>query len=248
MIPYIDGQLVQNKVAIVTGANRGIGKAITETLLAHGAIVIAAVRSIERSQKDLPHHDKLYFVKLDLCNEESIKETVKDIREISKTVDILINSAAIASGSLFQMTSLKDMRALYEVNLFNQLQLCQLISRLMQRQKQGCVINILSSATHQVNHGTLAYGSAKSALERASLSMAVELANSGIRVNAISPGVTETEMATLMNEESKATLIDRSLLKKAALPQDIANTALFLCSDLATHITGQAINVDGGLI
>ncbi|MCG9759920.1 SDR family oxidoreductase [Pseudoalteromonas sp. S4498] len=248
MIPYIAGQLARNKVAVVTGANRGIGKAISETLLAHGCTVIAAVRDIEAAKASLTHQDNLHFVKLDLNHEDSVKSSIKDIRAISKTVDILINNAGIAMGGLFQMTSMHDVKQLFEVNLFNQLLLTQQISRLMQRQKQGCVINILSSATHQIDRGTLAYGSVKSAFERASLSMAVELADSGIRVNAIAPGVTSTDMAEEMDEQAKIDLVAKSLLKKAAIPQDIANTALFLCSDLATHITGQVLNVDGGLI
>ncbi|ALO41436.1 SDR family NAD(P)-dependent oxidoreductase [Pseudoalteromonas phenolica] len=248
MIPYIKGQLTQGKTAVVTGANRGIGKAITETLLAHGCKVIAAVRDTHSAKLLFDYNPQLHFVELDLSQSDKVKSAVKEVRAISKSVDILINCAGIASGSLFQLTSIEDMKQLFEVNLFNQLLLSQQISRLMHRQKSGCIINILSSATHQIDKGTLAYGCTKSAFERASLSMALELADIGIRVNAIAPGVTLTDMADEMDQQAKTDLVSRSLLKKAASAQDIANTALFLCSDLSSHITGQVINVDGGLI
>ncbi|MBJ58105.1 short-chain dehydrogenase [Candidatus Saccharibacteria bacterium] len=247
MIPYIEGQLVRHKIAIVTGANRGIGKAICETLLAHGCDVIATVRDVNSAKTSLVPRSNLHFVQMDFNHEDSVKSAVREIRKHTKTVDILINNAGIAIGGLFQMTSIRDVRQLFEVNFFNQLLLTQQVSRLMQRQKKGCVINILSSATHQIDRGTLAYGSVKSALERASLSLAVELAESGIRVNAIAPGLTSTDMADKMDEQARLDLISNSLLKKAAAPQDVANTALFLCSDLASHMTGQVLNVDGGL-
>ena len=247
MIPYIEGQLVRHKIAIVTGANRGIGNAICETLLAHGCDVIATVRDVNSAKTSLVPRSNLHFVQMDFNHEDSVKSAVREIRKHTKTVDILINNAGIAIGGLFQMTSIRDVRQLFEVNFFNQLLLTQQVSRLMQRQKKGCVIYILSSAPHQIDRGTLAYGSVKSALERASLSLAVELAESGIRVNAIAPGLTSTDMADKMDEQARLDLISNSLLKKAAAPQDVANTALFLCSDLASHMTGQVLNVDGGL-
>jgi 3-oxoacyl-[acyl-carrier protein] reductase len=119
---------------------------------------------------------------------------------------------------------------------------------LMMRNKSGSIINISSSTAHIADPGTLAYGCSKAALNRATQSMATELGASGIRVNGIAPGVTDTDMGAEMDEAARSKLIMASVLKKAATPQDIANLALFLASDLSSHITGQIISVDGGIV
>ena len=237
---------LQGKICVVTGANRGIGLTVCETFLLHGATVIACVRDPNNFNHE--PNENLHIVQLDLADEVTIKTTVKSIREISRSVDILVNCAGIASGGLFQMTSVSEMAHVFEVNVFNQVALSQNIARLMMRQKSGAIVNISSSTAHQIDSGTLTYGASKAALERVTLSMAAELAPLGIRVNAIAPGVTETDMAMQMDPKAKEALISRSLLKQAAKPEDIANSTLFLVSDLARHITGQVLNVDGGLL
>lgn len=249
MALFSQAQFLNGKIAVVTGANRGIGKSICTTFLEHGATVIACVRnpdSISELRQAWPE-GKLFAVPLDLADENSIKETFKQIRAISKQVDILVNNAGTASGGIFQMTSVSSMKALFETNVFGPMLMSQNISRLMSRQGHGVIINISSSTAQSIENGTSAYGSSKAALERLTYSMALELAESGIRVNAIAPGVTDTDMGQQMDEVSRDHLLQKSSIKKMAQPQDIANTALFLSSDLATHITGQVLHVDGGL-
>jgi len=253
MTLFANAKFLKNKTAIITGANRGIGKAICETFLDHGAHVIGCVRNQNDITKQWQQEAelagaKLSLINLDLSDEPSIKDSIKKIRQISKEVDILVNCAGIADGAVFQMTSLKRMREIFEVNLFNQISLCQGVSRLMARQKSGVIVNISSSTSHVIDHGTMAYGTSKAAFERVTLSMAVELAAQGIRVNGIAPGVTDTDMAEEMDPQAKEKLLEKSLLKSIANPYDIANSALFLCSGLSSHITGQIINVDGGII
>ena len=244
MTDTITQPLLAGKTAVVTGANRGIGRATCEAFLAQGATVLACARNIDSAFDGLD----VQPIQLDLSDEASIKDAIKAIRSASKTIDILVNCAGIASGALFQMTSMTELREVFEVNFFGQIALSQGISRLMARQKAGSIINITSTASDVPDPGTMAYGSSKAALARATHSMATELGGLGIRVNAISPGVTQTDMADQMDEQAREKLIENSALKRMAEPKDIANTAVFLASDLSSHITGQVVRVDGGMI
>jgi 3-oxoacyl-[acyl-carrier protein] reductase len=187
-------------------------------------------------------------VQLDLADSDSIKAAGREIIGQASSLDIIVNNAGIASGGLFQMASVADMRKVFEINLFSQLLLTQSLVRKMVRQKSGSIINIASTAALFADPGTLAYGSSKAALTRASESMATELGAFNIRVNTISPGVTRTEMFDQMTESARDSLINRSALKRAAEPQEVANAALFLASELSAFITGQTLRVDGGII
>ena len=140
------------------------------------------------------------------------------------------------------------LKNIFQVNLIGHIILTQYISRLMIRVKSGCVINITSIASEIPDIGTLAYGSSKAAFSRASRSMATELGAFNIRVNAISPGLTNTDMLHEMDSNAQHAIIQSTALKRIAEPTEIANVALFLASDLSTYITGQTIRVDGGLV
>jgi 3-oxoacyl-[acyl-carrier protein] reductase len=245
--------LLKNKVALVTGANRGIGKTITETYAKNGANVFVCVRSLPSETVQWIHSleaECSVFIKpilLDLADEASIKNVVKQVMAVSPRVDILVNNAGIASGSLFQMTPIAELRKLFEINFFSQILLSQGIARLMTRSKSGSIINITSTAAAIADPGTMAYGASKAAFGRVTQSMATELGGSNIRVNAIAPSVTRTDMFDQMSPTARDKLINSSALKRAANPQDIANVALFLASDLSSFVTGQTIRVDGGI-
>jgi 3-oxoacyl-[acyl-carrier protein] reductase len=163
-------------------------------------------------------------------------------------VDVLVNNAGTASGGLFQMTPISEIRRVLEVNFFGQILLTQGLSRLMTRHRAGSIINIASTAADIADSGTLAYGASKAALARAARSLATELGTFGVRVNAISPGVTRTDMFDQMAPEARERLINSSALKRAAEPADIANVALFLASELSSFVTGQVLRVDGGMV
>ncbi|MFN7815328.1 MAG: SDR family NAD(P)-dependent oxidoreductase [Burkholderiales bacterium] len=246
--------MLSGKTAVVTGANRGIGRSVVETFAAHGCNVLGCVRII--SPETLSDFESLQIrhgviikpVQLDLADDDSIKTAGREIVGQAGSLDIIVNNAGIASGGLFQMTSVTDMRKLFEINLFSQLLLTQSLVRKMVRQKSGSIINIASTAALFADPGTLAYGSSKAALTRASESMATELGAFNIRVNTISPGVTRTEMFDQMAESARNSLINRSALKRAAEPQEVANAALFLASELSAFITGQTLRVDGGIV
>lgn len=242
----MDRMMLLGKTAVVTGANRGIGRAIAKCFHEQGANVIACMRDIHGCD-DLD--SDIHKVSLDLSDASSISSAVRDIRSISKDIDILVNCAGIASGAIAQMTTRSQLEEVFGINLFSQIDFTQKVSRLMTK-KEGnrCIVNISSSASHYIQPGTLCYGASKAALERVTKSMALEFGSRGIRVNAISPGVTETDMAEQMDRDAYNALIDSSILKVAAKPEQVADCALFLSSDLASHITGQILNVDGGLL
>jgi len=245
--------LLQNKVAVITGANRGIGKCITETFAANGADIIACMRAVSPETEKWIKYLELKFnvsvncVKLDLENEESIKKTIQEIFSISKRIDVLVNNAGIANGALFQMTPISELRRIFEINFFSQIVFSQGIAKIMIRNKSGSIINLSSTAAFIPDPGTLAYGSSKSAFVRASQSMANELGKSNVRVNVIAPSVTKTDMFQQMSTQAREKLIDSSAFKRAAEPEEVANVALFLASEMSSFITGQVIRVDGGI-
>lgn len=245
--------LLKNKTALVTGANRGIGKSITETFARNGANVFACVRTLS-SETEIWMRELEFkygiFVKpilLDLSDDASVKNVVKEVIAIRSRLDVLVNNAGIASGSLFQMTTIAELKKLFEINFFSQILLSQSLARLMVKNKSGSIINIASTAGVIADPGTMAYGASKAAFARATQSMATELGASNIRVNAIAPSVTRTDMFDQMSVEARDNLINSSALKRVAEPQDIADVALFLASDLSSFVTGQIIRVDGGI-
>jgi 3-oxoacyl-[acyl-carrier protein] reductase len=245
-------KLLSGKIALITGANRGIGKAIVELFAENGADVWACARKEttgfsnfleEMKEKYQVMVKPLYF---DLANEGEIKGALTGLIVNKERIDILVNNAGIAHGSLFQLTSLSKMKEVFEINFFSQVMVTQYIARIMIKQKEGCIINMVSIAGIDGDSGYTAYGSSKAALIFVTKTLSKELAVYNIRVNAIAPGLTETDMAGLMNEKAKDTMIKASSMKRMAKQNEIASTAVFLASDLAGFITGQVIRVDGG--
>lgn len=244
---------LENKIVVITGSNRGIGLEIAKTFVAHNAKVIACMRNInENTLSEISSKyssDSVKGVNLDLSNENSIKAAIKQIGLLSSNkIDVLVNNAGTSSGGMFQMASIAEMRRVFEINFFGQITFTQGLSRLMTRQKSGSIINVTSSASDIPDPGTLIYGSSKAALARATRSMATELGAFGVRVNAISPGVTRTDMFNEMSELARNRLIGISAFQRPAEPQDVANLALFLASDLSAFVTGQILRIDGGMI
>ena len=245
--------LLQNKTAIITGSNRGIGKAVLETFAENGADIFACVRkesdefsnvTARLSEKTGVSITPVYF---DLAESEQVKSGIKSILSSKKQIDILVNNAGVASGSFFQMTSLKDLKQVFEINFFSQVLFTQGISRYMTRFKTGSIINIASTAGLIGDAGMTSYGSSKAAVMFATKTMATELGEMNIRVNAIAPSITKTDMFDQMEEKARSKLIDASALKRPAEAVEVANVALFLASDLSSYVTGQVLRVDGGL-
>ena len=246
-------KLLENKTALITGSNRGIGKIIVETFALNGASIWACARKETPEFKEFismvssKYNVQVSALYFDLTNETEIKDTLKILISEKSRIDILVNNAGVAHGALLQMTTMKTLKEVFEINFFSQLFIIQYISKLMMKQKSGIIINMASIAGMDGYPGYSAYGSSKAALIYATKTLAKELAPYNIRINAIAPGLTETDMALQMERKAKDTMLNDSAMQRLAKPIEIANTALFLASDLSNFINGQIIRVDGGI-
>ncbi len=246
--------LLNGKWAVITGCNRGIGKATLNVFSANGANIWACVRKedsefsayIEKlSRENSVTINPVYF---DFLDEEQIKAGIKTIRSAKFPVDIIVNNAGIIHTALFQMTPIAKMKEIFEVNFFSQMAFTQGIARMMTRQKSGNIVNLSSSAAIEGNEGRTAYAASKSAIQISTKVMAKELAPYNIRVNSIAPGLTQTDMMEESTaEDALAFTLQRICMKRVGLPEEIAKVALFLSSDLSSYMTGQTLRVDGGM-
>ena len=245
--------LLQGKVALITGCNRGIGKVILELFALNGSDIWACARKktpeFESFIDDIRKkcQVKIHVLYFDLTDEPEVKKKLGELVQEKQRIDILVNNAGVAHGNLLHMTPVSKTREVFEVNFFSQLLVTQIVSRIMMKQKNGSIINLASIAGLDAYPGYSAYGSSKAALIYATKSLSKEFAQYNIRVNAIAPGLTETDMAFQMERKAKEEMISDSAMNRLAKPEEIANTALFLASDLSTFINGQTIRVDGGM-
>ena len=246
--------LLKNKTAVVTGCNRGIGKKILEVFSANGATVFACVRNIDEEFKSFLNELKKKFnnqiipIQFDLNDEKKIKEAANSILTSNKSIDILVNNAATIHTSIFQMTSVKKLKELFEVNFFSQTIFTQYILKSMIKNKRGSIVYISSSSALDGNEGRSAYSSAKAAIIAQAKVLSRELGVHNIRVNSIAPGLTNTDMMKENHrEEIVSEMVSRISLRRIANPEEIANVVLLLSSDLTSYITGQVIRADGGM-
>lgn len=247
--------LLEGKVAIVTGSNRGIGKAIVEKLALEGANVFACARtqtnSFEGFIKELSKKTGVQItpVYFDMNNIEAMLDAIKQIKSFKMKIDVLVNNMGIAGDTLFQMTKKENAQSMMDTNFFCTFEFTQYIVKLMDRKATTSIINITSVAAQESFPGMISYAASKAALESMTRTLSKELGNQKIRVNAIAPGFTATEMIknSVTNEQFLENIIQSTSLKRLAEPEEIANTVLFLASDLSSYVTGQIIRVDGGL-
>lgn len=246
--------LLAGKNAIVTGCARGIGRQMLVAFAQHGANVWACARKptseFQQFTRELAEINGVTVTPLffDLVDQTAAKEAVKAIMADKQPVDVLVNNAGITYNALYQMTSLEKMREVFEVNFFSQVPLTQSVIRLMVRQKSGVVINVSSTAAIDANPGRSAYAASKAAVISMTRVMAHELAAHNIRVNAIAPGITATDMVQeSMSQAAIDAAVRQTRLKRLGSPSDIAGAALFLASDLSSYVTGEVLRVDGGL-
>jgi 3-oxoacyl-[acyl-carrier protein] reductase len=246
--------LLDNKTAVLTGSNRGIGKKILEVFSMNGAKVFACVRKNNDSfksyvdQLEKKTKNQIITIKLDLSNEEEIKNAANEIISSKIPIDILINNAGIIHNSIFQMTSINKFKEIFDINFFSQALFTQYILKSMVKNKKGCIVNISSTSGIDGNAGRSAYSASKAALISQSKALSRELGIHNIRVNTIAPGLTNTDM--MKNNTTKNVIenvLENVSLKRLADPEEIANAVLLLSSDLSSYITGQTIRVDGGM-
>jgi 3-oxoacyl-[acyl-carrier protein] reductase len=246
--------LLQGKNAIVTGCARGIGRKILAAFARNGANVWACCRLLTpefdgmAEQLSQSHGVRITPLCFDLTDGAAMKKAMKTVMAEKIPVDILVNNAGITYNALYQMTSMEKMREVFEVNFFAQIALTQYVIKLMARQRAGCIINISSTAALDANPGRGAYGASKAAVACITRVMAHELASQNIRVNAIAPGITDTDMVeTSMSKAAIEEAVRNTRLKRMGKPSEIADAAVFLASEFASYVTGEVMRVDGGL-
>lgn len=244
-------RLLENKVCLITGAGRGIGRAMAELFVENGAIVY--VNDIREGCVDEWIDDwetkapgKMHAVYFDITDEEQVKKAVMSIRKLSNKIDVLVNNAGVEFNELIGMISRKNMELMLNVNVIGVINMLQMVSRVMQKQPEGgSIINITSMTALRGNRGQVVYSATKGAVISITKSAAKELANKKIRVNAIAPGLTLTPMMAQADPEKLQERIHNVCMGRLAEPVDIARACMFLASDLAGYVSGQVLPVDG---
>ncbi len=241
------------KTALITGCNRGIGKAMAEKFASEGADLICAIRKensvfqVETETWAVKYGVKIDFVYFDLTDEDGIKAAFKELSKEKRTIDILVNNAGMPAGGFLLMSSLAKIKEVMQVNFFSQIFITQQVAKMMMKQKHGAIVNMSSVTALDNQGGWTAYGSSKGAMISFTRTAARELAVFGIRVNAVAPGLIDTQMGEEMDEKYQADMISRADLGRKGTPEEVANLVCFLASDEASYITGQIIRIDGGM-
>lgn len=246
-------KLLEGKTAIITGASRGIGKGIAKVFAQHGADVAFTYSSSEGPAKELEDELKAMGVKAKAykSNAASFEEAQQLADEVLKefgAIDILVNNAGITKDNLLMRMSEEDFDKVIEVNLKSVFNMTKAVQRTMLKQRKGSIINMSSVVGVKGNAGQTNYAASKAGIIGFSKSVALELGSRNIRSNVIAPGFIETEMTAVLDEKTVQGWRDNIPLKRGGSPEDIANACVFLGSDMSAYITGQVINVDGGML
>ena len=244
--------MLENKVALVTGAGRGIGRAIAIALAKEGAEVVVNYNGSEERAKEVKqtieeNGGKASIYKCNVSDFEACEAMIKDIVKEHGRLDILINNAGITKDGLIMKMKEEDFDSVLNVNLKGTFNTIRHSARQMLRQKSGKIINISSVSGILGNAGQANYAASKAGVIGLTKTMARELGSRGITVNAIAPGFVDTEMTEVLSEEIRENACRQIILGRFGKPEDIANVAVFLASDKADYITGQVISVDGGM-
>lgn len=244
--------MLENKVALVTGAGRGIGRAIAIALAKEGAEVVVNYNGSEERAKEVKqtieeNGGKASIYKCNVSDFEACEAMIKDIVKEHGRLDILVNNAGITKDGLIMKMKEEDFDSVLNVNLKGTFNTIRHSARQMLRQKSGKIINISSVSGILGNAGQANYAASKAGVIGLTKTMARELGSRGITVNAIAPGFVDTEMTGVLSEEIRENACRQIILGRFGKPEDIASVAVFLASDKADYITGQVISVDGGM-
>ena len=242
--------MLENRKALVTGASRGIGKTIADLFLAEGAEVwgLDLREPDDLAQRVSQAGGKLHWVSADLGKLAEVDAKIKGVLKDAGGFDVLVNNAGITKDGLSFRMSIEDWQKVLDVNL----SAAFLISRtvgwdMVQKKRGGSIINMASVVGVHGNYGQANYSASKAGLVGITKSIAHEVAGRDVRVNAIAPGFIESDMTAVLSQEVKDKMMSLIPFKRFGKPQDVANAALFLASDLSTYITGQVLPVDGGM-
>ena len=246
-------KLLEGKVVIITGASRGIGKGIAELFAQNGANIAFTYSSSKESADALEQELTATGVKAkgyqsNAANFDEAQKLVDDVIKEFGTVDVLINNAGITKDNLLMRISEEDFDKVIEVNLKSVFNMTKAVQKIMLKNRIGSIINMSSVVGVKGNAGQSNYAASKAGILGFTKSIALELGSRNIRCNAIAPGFIETEMTAKLNEDVVQGWRDSIPLKRGGSTKDVANACLFLASDMSAYITGQTLNVDGGML
>jgi 3-oxoacyl-[acyl-carrier protein] reductase len=246
-------KLLENKTVLITGATRGIGKGIAETFAKQGAHVAftfsSSVEAATALEKELAANGvKAKGYQSNAADFAAAQELAATVLEEFGSIDVLINNAGITKDNLLMRISEEDFDKVIEINLKSVFNLTKAVIRPMMKQRSGSIINMSSVVGVQGNAGQTNYAASKAGMLGFTKSVALELGSRNIRCNAIAPGFIETEMTAKLDEKVVDGWRQSIPLKRGGAPEDIANACVFLASDMSAYITGQTLNVDGGMI
>ena len=246
-------KLLEGKNVIITGASRGIGKGIAQVFAQHGANIAFTYASSEGPALELEKEltaagVKAKAYKSNAADFTQSQELIDAVTKDFDSIDVLINNAGITKDNLLMRISEDDFDKVIEVNLKSVFNMTKAVQRTMLKQRKGSIINMSSIVGVKGNAGQTNYAASKAGIIGFSKSVALELGSRNIRCNSIAPGFIETEMTGALNEETVQSWRDAIPLKRGGTPEDVANACVFLASDLSAYITGQTLNVDGGML
>jgi 3-oxoacyl-[acyl-carrier protein] reductase len=246
-------KLLENKTALITGASRGIGKGIAMEFAKQGAHVAFTYNASAEAAKALEAELEGFGVRAkgyqsNAADFDAAQQLVKDVIEDFGGLDILINNAGITKDNLLMRISEEDFDKVIEVNLKSVFNLTKAVLRPMLKQRSGSIINMSSVVGVKGNAGQTNYAASKAGILGFTKSVALELGSRNVRCNAIAPGFIETEMTAKLDPKTVDSWRDSIPLKRGGTPEDVANACVFLGSDMSSYITGQTLNVDGGML
>lgn len=242
--------LLQDKIAVVTGGSRGIGQAVVKAFMANGAKVVFTARNpiTDELAAELDGLGGGYlFLQADASSSADTEKVVAAAMEKFGRIDILVNNAGITRDTLLMRMSEQDWDSVLSTNLKSVFNYTKAVQSVMLKQRAGSIINLSSVVGIGGNAGQANYAASKAGVIGFTKSVAKEIGSRGIRCNAIAPGLIDTDMSAKMTEEQRAAVTKSIALKRIGRPEDVAQVALFLASDLSAYVTGQVIGCDGGM-
>ena len=245
--------LLENKGAVVTGGSRGIGRAVAEALAAEGATVAVIYAGNTKAAEDTVRAieeagGKAFAVQCDVADEAAVTDMVKMVHEKLGTIDVFVNNAGITRDGLLMRMKREDWDAVLSTNLTGVYNCTKAVTKIMMKQRSGSIINMTSVVGETGNAGQANYAAAKAGVIGFTKSVAKELASRNIRVNAVAPGCIDADMTAVLSDAVKEEMIKSIPLGRTAAPEEVAQAVVFLASQKAGYITGQTLNVDGGMV